>query len=256
MSKRKNIVLLLTTLLCLPSYGNIYSEWHLLKSHKAPNNDPFSVNNEIVNPFCVSKLVTAPSDPFPTIASVDLNGCQISHTNLRKIYQNQKNTYLIFYNNNDRHKGYFDYQVIGRTINGLYVIKTSDGRGNRGTFTKIQIIKLGKDHVYHYRNPNPSGNSKTKQLNIRTRETMTLVGEIEGAKGCNYGIKEASLSGNTLTVGFYINSEDFQNLKTIHGKKIDTALNNKAEEYQCVGTAYFQYNLQSLSEPSFVRVSV
>ncbi len=216
----------------------------------------FAYNNTIINPACVEKLSTNPANIFPTIASVDLTGCENSTKLVNPVFTNGKNyRYLIDPNNPTQ--GSFEYNVIGRTTNGLFVIETISHYAQRGKFSKIQIIKLSSDHVYHYRNPNPIGQSQSenKQLTLRPRELMTLVGEIEGAKGCGFGINSITVRGNTITIGFNLNQESLTALEKIYPIKPEKNPNTEKEN-ACLGIAYFDYNLQNLGQPSFVKVVV
>lgn len=242
---------IVVSLLMLANYAqaNKQTSWVVYQQLKTKPTHGFNFQDNAISPLCVSKLKTRSSDILPVITSVDLNGCQQSLNNQTPTYTNNKNGYLYYYKQNDKKAGYFEYELIGRSNNGLFVIRTRDNHGGKIQYDSIQVIKLSKDHLYYYINPEPENNHLQKQqLKIRNRQNMTLVSEIVGAQACQFAIHSASVNANTLTVAYTLDSELLKTLSKKYKSKVSS--DKLKNHHQCAGLAYYNYNLQTFAEPT------
>lgn len=163
----------------------------------------FTVSGNTIQPACVG-LFDQQRTPYPVVVGVDISRCQGS-SNISHMAKSDGSRIYFLYQNASRSvgDGYYGYQVIGQTTNGIYVLHSfSQLPGDNKIFDALLFIKLEDQYLNIYIQSNKAVSEKTTK--------MLLVGYMPGGDRCSGGIKSANIEGNRLTVDQYpaINSVD------------------------------------------------
>ena len=103
------------------------------------NNDGFLYQGKPINAPCVAAFNYSVTD-LPAITSIHLLACghdQTTHTKPHGVY-------YFYKNNKDTQEGTYQYQVLGKTQQGVYVLETAFDTG--GTFSMDELLFLTLTH--------------------------------------------------------------------------------------------------------------
>ena len=182
----------------------------------------FTLNQKAINPACVWLLLNThgyagytdtgsnvalsyfKSKKQNIISSINLNACQNSHTagKVSIVTMNRHQAPLVRYQfpwgiNNDFNqalaKGMFGYQYIGRSQNGIDVLKVISSGGGSGVFSGIALLRL---QPYTLISAGPDDMSWQRQHYNQLR----LVAYIAGGDRASGGLKSMQIEGDTLKV--------------------------------------------------------
>ena len=148
----------------------------------------FRFKGKPIHPAVVEELITPLADPLPTIVSVEVEG---GHRNnkARGTPSSNANGYIEYtdpytHGSSPNGNGYFCYRHLGRTAEGIHVLKTLSSGGGSGIFMDIIFIRFEWDDAY-------------EQGEYRKRVIMKRVGDFCLGDRDDGTIK---LDGNKLTI--------------------------------------------------------
>lgn len=163
---------------------------------------------QIVNPACFALFDRSDVSPF-LIRGIDLNRCQKT-SRLQSIQVNQ-HWHLINY---PRHgEGFYQYRLLGKTKNNIYVVETVNNTGGTAQMMNVLLFKLVDKIDDQY-------NWQQKKFERHDFKQLNLVGEITGGDRATGGFAQLKLKGEQLFIERYSllnlpNSPQHPNIKTV-----------------------------------------
>lgn len=167
-------------------------------------NQGFTLGDKPINAACVAMLNSNGAD-MPFIRSLDMNICQTSNAGFAKVTEKDG----AYYFDREEGQGWYEYKVIGKTPNGIFVVDTHDNGGGTLTSNDLLLLKLepGKNVVYD--------DSKKKVMDI---VELKMLGYVQGGDRCTGSFKTATLNGYDLVLEQYQgnNAIDCAKTKSFH----------------------------------------
>jgi len=155
----------------------------------AATSDDFVFQGKPINPACVAMFNSSMSDT-PYISSIILNNCQNSNAAYKTILKNKDNSYYFYNNNKDEREGSYSYKVMGKTNNGIYVLRTLGSGGGTMIADNLLLIRLVNRSLYV--------DEAHSGLKDNVIIEMKLIGYISGGDRCVGGYDEIKVIGNQI----------------------------------------------------------
>lgn len=160
----------------------------------ADSNDGFTYQNAPVNPACVAMFNSSMAD-LPYLKSINLNVCQHSNAAYQKTMQDNNGGYYFYVNDKDNSQGQYTYKVIGKSTNGIFVVKTNGSGGGTMVASDLLLLRLNtnKDYVF-----NGSAEPKINDITV-----LRLIGYVNGGDRCVGDFVDVKVVGNQLNIKQY-----------------------------------------------------
>lgn len=164
--------------------------------------------HQIVNPACFALFDRSEVSPF-LIRAIDLNRCQKT-SRLQSIPVNQ-HWYLINYPKHG--EGFYQYRLLGKTKNNIYVVETVNNTGGTAQIMNLLFFRLVNKIDDQY-------NWSQQKFEKRHFKQLSLIAEMSGGDRATGGFVKLKLTRDQLFIERYSllnlpNSPSHQNIKTI-----------------------------------------
>ena len=156
-----------------------------LQVNTASKDAGFCYKGEPIHPGCLWELQTSLADMLPSVAAVDLDGCQRNNRFVRKPVV-QKG-WIVWEDKDEFGTGRFRYKYLGMLNNGIHVVLTDESGGGSENFLGLLFLRIKKTRV-------------TEQGCLRSQTLLVCVGQY--AFNIEEGPTEpVRLENNTVIVG-------------------------------------------------------
>ncbi len=157
------------------------------------NNGGFLYQHQPIKPACVALFNDFVND-LPYLTSVNLDACEHSQNTItQNTHQGVDGSYYFFNNNLNNSAGRYAYTVMGKTSNGIFVLKTDFTTGGSMDANELLLVKL--DQRDQWVISAPGAKPQINKIN-----ELTLVGYWIGGDRCVGNFDAVTVMGNTLRV--------------------------------------------------------
>ena len=155
-----------------------------------------------INPGCLAIINSSEADRY-FVKKIDLTRCQTGNSTAN---WDRKGTGINLGN------GYYRYDVIGRTDNGIFVIKTTLRTGGTGVFQSLLLVRLQRELQFEW-------NPKNQKFTRTPYTALKILADIIGGDRFTGSFKQLKVEHNRI-VGWRYSSSNTPSESSQNNKKV------------------------------------
>lgn len=135
--------------LAICSHGLFAQSRANLNKRLAQVNKDFTYRGKAIHPRAVKDLTSWVADPLPGPVAIDVAGTFDTNRYFGDYeIREDKYVFIDLTQESIEDTGWFSYQYLGRLLNGLHILRTSDNGGGTGIFQSLLLVECMIDYEY------------------------------------------------------------------------------------------------------------